>query len=398
VAVETASDIHDVTPGTATALAPKEPRILELDGIRGVAVLAVVLYHYTIIGPGAPFNTMLYWGRAAFRLGWSGVDLFFVLSGFLIGGILLDARNSPRYFQTFYARRGYRILPLYFLWIALYPLAVAVYSHWGVPALPKSPQLYLRWSLYWVFLQTLTFSFPIPYRTVAYYWLGPTWSLALEEQFYLVVAPLVRILTTRRLLYVLLGSLAVCPVLRLFVYFDWLHSHSVIPLMLARADSFAAGILAAMAWKTPAARTWLVARGKLLRWTLAVLFLGPMIFTKWSFASDDLLAQALKLEYLAIFFALLILTVLTNTTSWLARLMRNSILREMGRLSYCIYIIHLSVLAGCCAFFLRDVPRLDTPASFLVVGFSFALTYCLAWLSSKYFEGPMLRRGHAYRY
>ena len=386
------------TPAPREAAAPATARILELDGIRGVAVLAVVLYHYTIIGPGAPFNTILYWGRAAFRLGWSGVDLFFVLSGFLIGGILLDARKSPRYFRTFYARRGFRILPLYFLWIALYPLAVWAYSRWGIPFLPRSPQLYLRWSLYWVFLQTLTFSFPIPYRTVAYYWLGPTWSLALEEQFYLVVAPLVRILNTRRLLYVLLGSLIVCPALRLFSYFDWLHSHWVIPLMLARADSFAAGILAAIAWKTPAARAWLAARKSLLSWTLAVLFVGPLIFTKWYASSDDLLAQALKLEFMAIFFALMILTVLTNSSGWLAWLMRNSALREMGRLSYCIYIIHLSVLAACCAFFLQDVPRLDTPASFLVVGFSFVLTYAIAWLSWKYFEGPMLRRGHAYKY
>ena len=386
------------TPAPREAAAPATARILELDGIRGVAVLAVVLYHYTIIGPGAPFNTILYWGRAAFRLGWSGVDLFFVLSGFLIGGILLDARKSPRYFRTFYARRGFRILPLYFLWIALYPLAVWAYSRWGIPFLPRSPQLYLRWSLYWVFLQTLTFSFPIPYRTVAYYWLGPTWSLALEEQFYLVVAPLVRILNTRRLLYVLLGSLIACPALRLFSYFDWLHSHWVIPLMLARADSFAAGILAAIAWKTPAARAWLAARKSLLSWTLAVLFIGPLIFTKWYASSDDLLAQALKLEFMAIFFALMILTVLTNSSGWLAWLMRNSALREMGRLSYCIYIIHLSVLAACCAFFLQDVPRLDTPASFLVVGFSFVLTYAIAWLSWKYFEGPMLRRGHAYKY
>ncbi len=386
------------TPAPREAAAPATARILELDGIRGVAVLAVVLYHYTIIGPGAPFNTILYWGRAAFRLGWSGVDLFFVLSGFLIGGILLDARKSPRYFRTFYARRGFRILPLYFLWIALYPLAVWAYSRWGIPFLPRSPQLYLRWSLYWVFLQTLTFSFPIPYRTVAYYWLGPTWSLALEEQFYLVVAPLVRILNTRRLLYVLLGSLIACPALRLFSYFDWLHSHWVIPLMLARADSFAAGILAAIAWKTPAARAWLAARKSLLSWTLAVLFVGPLIFTKWYASSDDLLAQALKLEFMAIFFALMILTVLTNSSGWLAWLMRNSALREMGRLSYCIYIIHLSVLAACCAFFLQDVPRLDTPASFLVVGFSFVLTYAIAWLSWKYFEGPMLRRGHAYKY
>jgi peptidoglycan/LPS O-acetylase OafA/YrhL len=393
VALNTASKAASVASPS-----PKEPRILELDGIRGVAVLSVVFYHYAVIGPGAEFHTWLYWGRAAFRLGWSGVDLFFVLSGFLIGGILLDARNSPRYFQTFYARRGFRILPLYFLWLALYPLAVAAYSRWGIPYLPKSPQLYLRWSTYWVFLQTLTFAFPIPYRTVAYYWLGPTWSLAIEEQFYLVVAPLVRILTARRLVYLLLGLLAVCPVLRVSAYFDWLHSHWYIPITLARADSFAAGILAAMAWKTPASRAWLVARKKILSWTLAVLFLGPLILTKWYASGDDLFAQAFKLEFLAIFFALMILTVLANNSGWLAWLMRNSILREMGRLSYCIYIIHLSVLAGCCAFFLHDVPRLDTPASFGAVGFSFVLTYCLAWLSFKYFEGPMLRRGHTFKY
>jgi peptidoglycan/LPS O-acetylase OafA/YrhL len=394
--VDTLESSHDIDSGLASS--PKEPRILELDGIRGVAVLVVVLFHYTIIGPGAPFNTMLYWGRAVFRLGWSGVDLFFVLSGFLIGGILLDARNSPRYFRTFYARRGFRILPIYFLWLALYPIAVAAYSRWGNPQLPESPQMYLRWSLHWVFLQTLTFAFPVSYRTLAYYWLGPTWSLALEEQFYLVVAPLVRILSTRRLLFVLFGSLILCPVLRLFSYFDWLHSHWVIPATMTRADSFAAGILAAIAWKTAAIRAWLVAHKKMLSWTLAVLFLGPMIFTKWSFDAQDFWAQAVKLEYLAVFFALLILTVLANNSGWLAWLMRNSFLREMGRLSYCIYLIHLSVLVICFAACLHDVPRLDTPASFLVVGFSFVLTYALAWLSSKYFEGPMLRRGHAYKY
>src|SRR3984957_19013437 len=277
--VETIQNAHDVASGTPPA--PKEPRILELDGIRGVAVLAVVFYHYAVIGPGAEFHTWLYWGRAAFRLGWSGVDLFFVLSGFLIGGILLESRSSPRYFQTFYARRASRILPLYFLWIVLYPLAVAAYSRWGIPYLPRSPQLYLRWSLYWVFLQTLTFLFPIPYRTVAYYWLGPTWSLAIEEQFYLVVAPLVRILTTRRLLYVLIGLLAACPVLRVFANFDWLHSHWFIPVTLARADSFAAGSLAAMAWKASDVRAWLVARKELLSWTLAALFVGPLVLTKW---------------------------------------------------------------------------------------------------------------------
>ena len=140
MALETTREV--VSP--AASPASKEPRILELDGIRGLAALVVVLFHYTIIGPGASFHTMLYWGRAVFRLGWSGVDLFFVLSGFLIGGILLDSRNSPRYFRTFYARRSFRILPLYFVWLALYPLAVAAYSRWGNPPLPENPQMYLR--------------------------------------------------------------------------------------------------------------------------------------------------------------------------------------------------------------------------------------------------------------
>ena len=90
----------------------------------------------------------------------------------------------------------------------------------------------MRWSLHLVFLQTLTFLYPVPFRTVAYYWLGPTWSLAIEEQFYLVVAPLVRILTTRRLLHFLLALLLVCPLLRVSAYFDWLHSHWFIPLTL----------------------------------------------------------------------------------------------------------------------------------------------------------------------
>jgi peptidoglycan/LPS O-acetylase OafA/YrhL len=256
----------------------------------------------------------------------------------------------------------------------------------------------LRWSLHWVFLQTVTFLFPVGYRTVAQYWLIPTWSLALEEQFYLVVAPLVRILTRRRLLCVLLGSLIVCPLLRLFSYFDWLHMHWIIPATLSRADSFAAGILAAMAWKTPAIHSWIIARKSSLSWTVGVLSLGPLVFTKWSASAEDLLAQTLKLEFLGIYFALLILTVLSNTSGWLARVMRNSVLREMGRLSYCIYIIHLSVLVACFAFLRNEEPHLDTLASFFLMDFSFALTYAIAWLSWRYFEGPMLHRGHAYKY
>ena len=96
--------------------------IPELDGMRGVAIAMVLMFHYfyvpAILTPGG-----LAWHVSApLRLGWTGVDLFFVLSGFLIGGILLDARGSSSYFKPFYTRRFFRIVPLYALVIcAGYP-------------------------------------------------------------------------------------------------------------------------------------------------------------------------------------------------------------------------------------------------------------------------------------
>src|SRR6516225_2852466 len=99
-------------------------RIPALDGLRGIAIGLVLLRHAIFgvtsvegIETHSPFTSALV---AAGQLTWSGVDLFFVLSGFLIGGILLDARESPRYFQTFYFRRAYRILPLYFVTLAIF--------------------------------------------------------------------------------------------------------------------------------------------------------------------------------------------------------------------------------------------------------------------------------------
>src|ERR1035441_9132865 len=93
----------------------------ELNGVRGIAVLMVLLLHFGGRPPGVP---RLF--TAPFALGWSGVDLFFVLSGFLITGILLDTRRATNYFSSFYARRILRIFPLYFL-------SVFVYFHVALP-------------------------------------------------------------------------------------------------------------------------------------------------------------------------------------------------------------------------------------------------------------------------
>src|ERR1700680_175631 len=99
------------------SMTPTPGRIPELDGIRGTAIGVVLFYHYIYLITRVRPASVLSYIMAPGRLGWSGVDLFFVLSGFLIGGILLDARETSNYFRTFYVRRVHRILPIYYLWI-----------------------------------------------------------------------------------------------------------------------------------------------------------------------------------------------------------------------------------------------------------------------------------------
>jgi peptidoglycan/LPS O-acetylase OafA/YrhL len=120
---------HDPFPEIATAPADpgaaswiafrKAGRIPELDGLRGIAIGLVLICHYFSDAFAYRFPNPLALLQLPTRLSWSGVDLFFVLSGFLIGGILLDAKESPSYFKVFYVRRAFRILPIYLLLVGI---------------------------------------------------------------------------------------------------------------------------------------------------------------------------------------------------------------------------------------------------------------------------------------
>jgi peptidoglycan/LPS O-acetylase OafA/YrhL len=113
-------------PGTSPG------RVPELDGLRGVAISLVIVFHYVASAEHRGLNPWLHRALTGFAFGWSGVDLFFILSGFLIGGILLDARSSPTYFRAFYMRRVFRILPLYYAWTLLFAVFVAL-ALWLAP-------------------------------------------------------------------------------------------------------------------------------------------------------------------------------------------------------------------------------------------------------------------------
>ena len=100
-------------------------RIPELDGIRGLAIFSVICFHYISLEGVMPAGSITDRLHRLVILDGTGVDLFFVLSGFLIGGIRLDVKESPRYFSTFYVRRFFRIIPVYFAWIIAYTLVAA---------------------------------------------------------------------------------------------------------------------------------------------------------------------------------------------------------------------------------------------------------------------------------
>lgn len=155
-----------------------EKRIPELDGVRGIAILLVLLWHFTgmLVDPSQGDVQYLAWRYLIF--GRTGVDLFFVLSGFLIIGILVDNRDSPNYLTTFYARRALRILPPYLIlvgacWLLFKVLNARAEAYFG-RELPL-------WSLLtftqnWVMASTNSYGATLS---------GGTWSLAIEEQFYL---------------------------------------------------------------------------------------------------------------------------------------------------------------------------------------------------------------------
>jgi peptidoglycan/LPS O-acetylase OafA/YrhL len=183
-------------------------RIPELDGIRGLAILLVLIEHYISDAPHLNLARWQAYALIPFRLAWSGVDLFFVLSGFLIGGILIDARGATNYYATFYARRVHRIFPLYYLWFLLFliglPLSSTVNEGSGRMLFNRDLPI---WS-YPIFFQNFAMSLR---RGTGPMWLGITWSLAVEEQFYVILPWAIRKLSNRGILRLAGAAIIVAP-------------------------------------------------------------------------------------------------------------------------------------------------------------------------------------------
>jgi peptidoglycan/LPS O-acetylase OafA/YrhL len=382
-------------------------RIVELDGLRGMAILFVLLFHYIAdqgvwmdVAPVAAPGTLLYNFQRLFATGWAGVDLFFVLSGFLIGGILLDARASSRYFGTFYARRFYRIIPLYYLWIAVYFLLVLTPLRGLLRSLPESlssnPEHWRTVPAYFLFLQN---SVKIPHGNFGTAWLGQLWSLAVEEQFYLLMPLAVRFLPERRLVPLLCLAVFGSPMARVGVsHFAPQHPAAQYVLTLCRADALSMGVLLAIGWRKEEWKYRFLRHRRLAFFVFSLPLIAVVYLTYWNPTPYTRAAAIWGLSCVDVSCAFLLAFAIMIPGGLWASACRWPFLVELGRLSYCLYVIHVAVNLLCHEVLLRATPRFLDWKSAGVTILAALLTYGLAKLSWIFFEQPLLRRGHAYQY
>ena len=380
-------------------------RIPELDGLRGTAILLVVVMHYFYFYPAQNHHPhgllprLYVMFERCIAIGWSGVDLFFVLSGFLIGGILLDAKSSTSYFKVFYLRRFFRIIPIYYLWIGIYILIAAVLVTLGRPlALLGEPKKWFEIASQFVFLQNFGF---IQYSGLGEAWLLATWSLAVEEQFYLLAPFIVRSFSSRVLFRLLIFVLILAPILRLLFHYLPFHSLSIDPgyaLMPCRADSLAMGMLVAMLWRNQPARRWLEANSAVLYGMFALFLFGGLFLNFYSPSHDALFTQLFGFSWLAVFFSLTLILALLKPAGPIASLARMRWLREFGRISYCLYLIHLAVNHLCYSLLLGDSHRTSDWRVLAIPVLAIGVSFLIAHLSWIFIEYPLQQRGHVFKY
>jgi peptidoglycan/LPS O-acetylase OafA/YrhL len=374
-------------------------RIPELDGLRGLAIFLVILYHYIGNPPHGTSHSLLSRIGTILGQGATGVDLFFVLSGFLIGGILLRTRESPRYYRTFYLRRFHRIIPLYYGWIILFGLLWFAARKWNGAVATDFRTVTPYWA-YFLFIQNYFFGS----TAVQAYWLIPTWSLAVEEQFYLLAPPLVRNLSRGGLTKLLAGVVVLSLAFRFYMSVAYGVQHGSWGIFAAyfwtpsRADDLALGVLTAIVWSSPQSKLWIQRNVKYFYTALVAFAAALLAMLYWLVMPSSFVAATFGRSVYGLLFVSLLLVLLADRGSFLASAFRWSPLRELGKVSYCVYIIHGAVIWTMFRFLWHTEPSFDSWPAIGISLAAFFVTIALAEFSWRFFEHPLIRRGHRYSY
>jgi peptidoglycan/LPS O-acetylase OafA/YrhL len=308
-----------------------------LDGVRAIAILMVIVCHVIIVCHTANELPRLTQTQSFFAsvagLGWMGVDLFFVLSGFLITGILLDVQNAKHALRTFYARRVLRIVPLY--------VAFLLFTMWVAPAVGLSgieETAKLRHTQLWYWTYSMNFLVARANWGATTLPVSHLWSLAVEEQFYLLWPAAVFLLSPAAVRRTALGCIIGAELCRVVFALAGAGGQVSYVLLPSRMDSLAAGAFLACAFRDP------VLWSRVLRARQALAFAALLLTLATVLVHDSLDSQSTAAE-LVLFPAIVALaSVVVSTAADGARWLSSRALRFIGRISYGMYVWHILAL------------------------------------------------------
>jgi peptidoglycan/LPS O-acetylase OafA/YrhL len=365
-------------------------RIPALDGLRGIAILAVFFRHYA--GGLEKTATATAWHvlGMVFNFGWSGVDLFFVLSGFLITGILYDTEGRPGYYKNFYVRRVLRIFPPYYLLAVIYlSLTSVLAAHWKWGQLSFLVYLGYPLALIWPGLAEVS-----PVVRITH-----LWSLCAEEQFYMLWPwTIARLRSGTAILRACLALGVVTLLLRIaicvtgWVDINWTHD-----FLGCRMDALAVGAAIAIAVRGPL-------RDTIVNWAPVVFFSSTAIviaicFLRRTTDHIDPAIATIGFSFIALGYGAL-LTLALRQGTWLERVLSLGVLRIFGKYSYAMYLFDfpLTVLLS---------PKRDyfiAAVHSYAIGSGVFLVFCLlvnllvAAASFHFVESPIMRLKTRFNY
>ena len=369
-----------------------EARIPALDGVRGIAILLVLFLHIAPYGHGLPAPTVFVDKAflAMARTGWIGVDLFFVLSGFLITGILYDTKGTAHYFRQFYARRVLRIFPLYYGVLAIFLIILPALfpDQWVLRDLKADA----GW--FWTYTYNMKAA-AVGFKASSA--LGHMWSLAVEEQFYVLWPLIVWWLSTRRLLAACVAAMVIAPLLRVVLSVTG-YVVLVNTWMPSAMDALAVGAFISVVMRQVGGRA------QLTRWArptalitgipLALLFVGEAV----SILTHRVLITVGQ-SLIAVFFGAMLVVALTSSpANAFGKTLAHPFLRFFGKYSYALYVFHHPLLwfnpNSWLKLNFRAIPTVfgsQLPAYLLWLMMMIALTVALALVSWHLWEKQFLK-------
>jgi peptidoglycan/LPS O-acetylase OafA/YrhL len=302
-----------------------------LDGVRGVAILMVMAIHF--VGDSAAYTTAQRLVVKTASFGLLGVDLFFVLSGLLITGLLLDAKSRPHYFRNFYARRTLRIFPLYYVVLAV--LLLVLPRVMVVPAGLQQARAHQAWL--WTYTGNFYTAAKSSWSALTY--MSHFWSLAIEEHFYLLWPMVVFVLRREALERACVGVIVVGLALRIALALGGMSELSISVLTPCRVDTLCVGGLVAAVARRPGGAEMLAARCGRAAGVLAGILVALSAWCATAKLGLPVLHQLRNTLY-AFFFGAFSLLSVRPVPGVVGRLLRSRLLTFFGKYSYGLYVYH----------------------------------------------------------